>query len=630
MDSMDARPGAVDIPDGLTKEWVLKKAKHLKEEFRKWAEADWMPTVRDNYRLFEGKPVAGMVPGAVPLPLPNSIVDTNMARLMSAMNGRENLVDAIPRGETMEDDPADAQRRAQLVGDLANQDILQVPMFMDKCDEMFKTLLLETVVIAEAYYDEDTVCERVIQRDIDPSTQQPVAVGESYNERTRRFPNLEPLSIMRCAWDPRERWNIGNSSWFSKTSMVSIDGLRDLEAKGIIQDVQAVIDEAPKAGEEQNKKTDPDAKRYQEIEGKNLPSLNFSDALYELDEFWATLSFYQNGKLVTEEFRFWVVGGEVLVKFGVNNLKPKRKPVYSAKLNRKPGMMMAQGPMDIIKPLLIDIANLMASKNKLIRSAATTPTFVEPSAGLNISKLVLEENAIVPVLNARGIVRGEPPVGALNAINEHLRFLITQVKEATAANDLVQGAGSASADTATEARILEAGASTRFQYNFETAMNSLFAPLAREFNLLRKQFMQDGEAFVPVAGAEGRAIAVSLEDLRGDYDFRAVSSQALQNRLGRFKMLKETLTELMMASSKDPRLLTTKNGEPIKLTPYEFVTEQMLPLADIKGVGSLFAPLTPQEQQQRQMQMMMQAQAQAMQSGATSPPSPQGPPPQGA
>lgn len=627
---------AVDIPDGLTEEWVIEKSRHLNDKFMEWS-GSWMPRIDENYALFEGKAINGMRPGAVPFPIANSIIDTNMGRFMSAINGREKLVDAVQKSISVNPMPMpqpavvpggaaapaqeDPTKRVILVEDLINESMTSTPDFMDKCDEMFKLLLLETICVVETYWDKERYSDRIVTRDIDPMTGQPLPQGEEYVENERAFPCFTPVSIRHLAWDPREKWNIGKSSWVRKREMVSVDHLQELAEKGYISNLDAVLKDAPKSGQHDQKK-DPDAQRAK-IEGHSLPNLDFSDSLYQLDEFWAKLAFKQQGKLVVEEFRWWLIGDKVLVKFEKNPRKPARKPFISAKLNRKPGMLLGQGPMDVVKPLLINIANTMLSKDKLVRAAATTPTFVEPSAGLDTRKLLLEENVIIPVLNAKGVVQGQPPVQAIGLLDAHIGMLIGQAKEATAANDLMQGTGSSSSDTATEAKILEAGAATRFQYNFEMVMNSVFAPLAKEYFLLYKQYGEDGKMTIREAGVDGKATLVLVDDLKGDYDFKAIASQALQNRMGRFRLLEEMLTKLMTASAQNPAMLMTKDGATMKLMPYEFITEQMLPLVDVKGSGTLFRVMTPQEMMQEQMKAQ-QMQMMQMMGGRPNPGAPNG------
>jgi hypothetical protein len=315
----------------------------------------------------------------------------------------------------------------------------------------------------------------------------------------------------------------------------------------------------------------------------NLPTITFDDATFQLDQWWATLTWRQGEELKTDEFIFWVLEDEEVVKFEVTPLKPKRKPFGTAKLNRKSGMLMSISPMDVVKPLLINLANNMARKDKLVIAAANTPTFFEPSTGLDIKRMALQENGYIPVLNAKGISRQEPPVNAIAILDRHNGFLIGQAREATAATEQAQGIGAGGADTATESRILDSSSGMRFQYNSEMVLNGIFGTMARNFYLLYKQFPGEMNMVVRESGVDGKAVKVEPEDLAGDYEFRAIPPQSLNNRMNKFRLLEEMLMKLMQAQGMSPALFTTKDGQQKQLMPFEFLTEQMLPLIEIPG-----------------------------------------------
>lgn len=595
--------------------WLVDKTRHLNKGFEEWFQKP-LKSIEDNYRLFENKPIDGMMGGACMLPVVNSIIETNQSRFAGSLISREKFVDAIPKvPELMPTSPEQVEalgEKHQIVEDLTNEDIITTPELPDKIDELLKTLLLENLVVGQVYWDSEEYTDLMPIRDIDPMSGTPVIIGEEEKVGKKSRPNLMVHSIRSLAWDPREKFRIANSSWLRKRMMVSANELLRLEREGVIENAQYAIDKATK-NETPNStgaERDPDAKQSQTVEGTQLPAIGWDDGVYQLDEWWATLG-YKNkeGQFVTGEYNFWIVGGECVVKFRPNPLKPQRKPFISCKLNRKPGMLLAQGPIDVIKGIVIQIANNMARIEKLVNRAANTPTYYEPSSGLDGRRAIYQENSLIPVISTKGILEGKVPVEALGMIEKFLTFLINQAREATAANEQAQGIGQGEDGTATEAQLLAQSGNMRFQYNADGVCNNFFAPLGREYYLFRKQFGQAGEMVIRDGGIDGMAVEVQPEDLQGDYDFRAIPSQSAGAKLKRFELLKGLLTELMTAQAQNPEIFTDKQGRVMQITGYEFLTEQMLPLVDVRASRGLFKAMDPMQQEQMRM---AQAEQQAM------------------
>lgn len=576
--------GAIVYPEGLSAEWLVRKTKHIKDEFDKWFGKE-LSNIQEKYKMYEVKDVNGVLPGGTSIPIVTSVVDTANARLVSSLVPREKFVDAVAKDpDTMQ--MQGIQEKREKVEHYVNETIKTTPYFEDKVDELLKTLLIEDVVPAQVYWSEEEYSDIQPQRDIDPMTGQPVIVGQNITSTKFGRPDILPLSIRNLVWDPRCKTRFADSAYVGKVTMVSTNELLRMEQDGIIQDVQKILDRAPKQVTQDNR-NDPDAQQSSAVEGQNLPSVGWDDGVYQLIEWWATIAWKTpDGEYHTGDYELWIVGGDVVVKFRENGLVPKRKPFITVKMSKKPGMILAQGPVDSIKGLYKDIITNMARKNSLIANAANSPTFYEPSSGLDGRRVSLQTNSMIPVLNVNGIKRVEPPVNAIHLIDQTINFLISQSREATASNEQAQGIGG-DADTATESQILAQGANSRFQYMADMIAASLFGDYAQEIFYLSKQFGVPGQMVVRQGGVDGHVQEVLPEDLAGNYCFKAVPAQTQAGKERRFMMLKGMLTEIAQAP---PGYFKDSNGQVMEPQSYEFLTKTMLPLVDVSPTG-LFKPM---------------------------------------
>lgn len=593
---------AIVYPEGIDETWLTEKSKHLNKAHAEWFDPQYRKAIEENFRLYEGKRISGTLPGSTTIPIATSIVDTNTARLAGSVLGREKFVEAVPMdpqqvlAPQMEGEDGSPMDRNQTVEDFINEAFTLTPELPDKLDEVIKGALLETVGVAQAKWSVDSVWMGAVQREI--VNGQPVAVGVSETEEERGFADFVPRALTSLAWDPRVKTKLRESAWIRFRDMVSANTLLKMEQDGIIEGAQYAIDHCSRANNniQAAGSQDPDAQRSLNVESVNLPSVNYDDAIFELDEFWATLTWKdKEGNWQTGEFQYWVIGGECIVKFRPNPLKPQRKPFVSWKVSRKPGMFLSQGPVDVIKDICKDLATTMARKNKLLTRAANNPTYYEPASGLNARNAILQEASLVPVLSIAGIKQAEVPVQAIGVIDNHARFLIAQADRATANTEQAQGSGS-EVDTATEAEILNTGSNIRFQYSSDGFLNAFVAPLCQEYFWMYRQFGQEGQMVIREAGMDGVARAVRLEDLMANYVFRAIPAQASGQKMQKFQMLSALMEKLLQAQTAYPGALTNDQGQPLQVNLYDMLTTQMLPLLDLKsnkGVFKLAPPPMP-------------------------------------
>lgn len=581
--------GIIQLPEGLTADWLIQKTKHLNSGFKEWFSKN-LGHIEDNYKLYELKPVSGQLPNGTNIPIVTSIVDTMTSRAVSSLVPREKFVDAVALDPELV--AAGDYNKQNMISDFINETITNTEEFQDKVDEAIKTLFLENVTLVETRWAIDTHEEMQSVKSIDPLTGQEVETELQTVKTEVGHPDFEPISIRMCAWDPRCKTEFAESPWFRIRSMRSINELFQLQQDGVIQNVDDVVKKTSKTIMPDSP-SDPDAKQSQAVDGKQLPSIGWDDGVWEVDKWYATLAWKkEDGTYMQGEYEFWIVGGDTVVKFRDNVFIPQRKPLITIKSSRKPGQLLAQGPVDVIKDMQKDLNTNMANLGQLLKNAAYSPTFYEPSSGMDGRRVSLQSNSLIPVLNIKGIQRFEPAVHAISEVQQYIGFLINEMRQATAANDQAQGIGGSQTDTATEAQILAQGSNTRFGYIIEMINNSFFGALAAEYFKLWKQFGAPGQMMVKDGSSDGKGYAVQPADLQGHYVFRSVPTQSQQAKLQHFGQLKSLMTDLLQLQMQAPQMLVDNTGKQKQLDVYDFLTNQMLPLVGVQGRG-LFKDAPP-------------------------------------
>ena len=582
--------GIISFPDGTDASWWVKKTQHLNDGFQKWFEKDLL-NIQDNYKIYELKQVAGTLPNGTTIPGTTAIVDTMTSKTVSSLVPREQFVSAV----NLDPDAvlAGDVNKQELVTDFINESISTIPDFADKFDEAIKTLFLENVVFFETKWTIQKKVKQNIQRAMDPladpSQPQPI-IGMTDEEYVCGRPDAVPLSMRMCAWDPRVKNRVSESPWFRKREMVSINGLFALQRDGVIENVDEIVRKSNKAMTPENP-TDPDARQSQAVDGKQLPAVGWDDGVWELDTWWVDAAWKDSqGQDQTGKFELWVVGGDTVVKFRPNILVPQRVPIVTVKSSRKPGQLLAQGPIDVVKQMQKAVNNDRAQAEQLIKNAAYSPTFYTPSSGIDGRRVSLQSNSMIPVLDVNGIKRFEPAVEAIGIIMKDIEFLLGQMREATAANDQAQGIQQQGVDTATEAQILQQGSQSRFSYIIETINAASFANgIAPEFLMLWKQFGEPGKMVVKDGSNDGKGYAIQPEDLQGDYIFKPViaqTAQAKQQKFGQLSAIAEKIGAI------PPGMLVDNAGKVKTLDLYGFLTSTLLPLVDVQPRG-LFKDAPP-------------------------------------
>lgn len=605
--SKDDQNQPIQLPPGLKESDILDHCARLESQFAQWFK-DPLDKIEENWRLWENKQAAGIKnPEGPIIPLVYSICETLKARYMGTIFSQGKLFDLLPDGsEALKPvicpNPLDpmgpgmtAQEVASVMEDFIGEAVYDTPDFFQRMDALIQNYLIENVMLARLRWDRYEVPEMSVKLEPD-MLNIPVVTGQTITQKSKGRPVIEPRSVREAAWDPRARFNAREASWFRLRTMTRPDELMRMQAEGTIQNAEAVekmtaIEDAMLAQGET--RTDPQARQHKRVEGGNLPAGNWADKLVELDEWWAEITWKdENGQQQTGDFNFWLGNRKSVLRFERidPSLEHLKRPFAMAVSNQKSDQLLGQGPIDMIKALVKDIANVLMAKRKLIWQTANSPIFYEPVSMLDGKRTLLEGANLVPTLSAKGINRQEPPVTAINILDKHLAMLIQMVREATASNEQMQGISQGGETTLGEVQILAAAAGNRMQYGANMFNSTFFVQVAEGYKELYKQCGQEGEMVTREAGIDGQPFPITLPMLQMKFLVRPISAVPQAGKMQRFQLLNGLLTQFTNIPA---QLLLDKNGNQMQVNFYDFLINDVLPLVDIRGAQRLFRKAPP-------------------------------------
>lgn len=598
--------GPIQLPDGLTEAMILEQCARLESQFAAWFK-DALEKVEENWRLWENKQAAGIKnPEGPIIPLVFSIAETLKARYMGGLFSQEKLFDFMADGpESLKEfvcpNPLNpmgpgmsAADVAAVMEDFIGESIYDTPDFFQRMDALISNYLMENVMLARLRWERYEEPQLEVQTQADMLNQTQVT-GQAFPKKTRGCPMIEPRSIREAAWDPRARFNAQSASWFRLRTMTRPDEMLRMEADGTIQNAEGVekmtaMEDAKLAQGEGA--TDPQARQQRRVEGGQLPTGNWGDKLIELDEWWAEITWKDSqGVQKYGDFSFWLGNRRTLLRFEPipPEYKRLRRPFAMAVSNQKADQMLGQGPIDMIKALVKDIANVLMAKRKLIWQTANSPIFYEPISMLDGKRTLLEGANLVPTLSSKGINRFPPASEAIAILDKHLGMLIQMVREATASNEQMQGI-STGENTATEVRVLAAAAGNRMQYGSNMFNSTFFVQVAEGYKELFEQCGQEGEMVTREAGVDGKPFPITLPMLSMKFKVRPASAVPQANKMQRFQLLNGMLTQFTNIPA---QLLINEKGERMEVNFYDFLVNDILPLVDVRGAQRLFRKAPP-------------------------------------
>jgi hypothetical protein len=585
-------PGAINLPEGLPEAKLLDMCQKQEGEFADYSKDDFKE-IEDNARLYLGKQAAGITESAGPvIPLTTSIVDTQQARTMGQYFAQEKFFDLLPDGKSALMGDIDGQPVgdvASQVEDFLNERIYDTPDFFQRMDKGIRNLLIERVLIGRVRGEEEaTYSLQVGQGQLG---QQSVVTGLDFQAGTRVQPVFDVDSVRSYAWDPRCNLNLRRAKWVRHRTNIPTSQLDEWAQKGIIDPKAAekakrlANDQQTAQGSLAQDAKDPAAQYVKRVDGKNLPSGAWKDGLVTVDEWEGYICWGEGDQVQSGEFVWWLVPDrQVLLKFEPNEAKQLKRPYAMTIIGQRGEGLQGHGPVDIVKPLINKISNVLGAIAKLMWQAANVPTYYEPVSMLDGRRTILQDANLVPVMNSKAINRAEPPTASIRLLQDYLNFLIQQAREATASNEQAQGIGGGT-DTATEAQILAQSSGARTQYQLNLVNAEFFAQLAELYLAFFREHGVPGEMVTREAGVDGNPVEITPQMLALEYKVRPLSAIPQSNKLARFRELSGLLEKV---AAIPPNMLTDAQGTPMKVNLYEFLTNDILPLIDVRGGQRLF------------------------------------------
>lgn len=582
-------PDPIQLPEGLTEVELLSMCEKQEKDFQDFFK-DTLKEIEDNARLYAGKAAGGVIGSGPILPLVTSIVDTQQARMMGQYFAQEKFFDLLPSGRSALD-IGDAGDIASRVEDFLNEQIYDTPDFFQRMDKATRMLLIEDAIIARVRGEEEDDYKMRATTSSGPMGGAEVYTGIEFEEEKRTGPVFDVDSIRTYAWDPRASLNIRKAKWVRHRTNVSPSEIDEWAKNGVVN-----VEAAKKAkqlgnnaqtlqGNAGQDSKDPAGQYAKYVDGKNLPSGDWKGGLVTVDEWHGYVTWGKDDAVQCAEFIWWLVPDkQVLLKFRANTSKRLKRPFAMTILGQKQEGLLGQGPVDIVKPLIVKISNVLSAINKLMWQTANSPIFYEPVSMLDGRRTLLQDANLVPVMNSKAINRMEPPTASIQLLQNYLNFLISQAREATASNEQAQGIGGSS-DTATESQILAQSSGMRTQYAINLANAEFTCSIAELYLEWFRENGVPGEMVTREAGVDGNPVEITPEDLSLDYKVRPLSSIPQSNKLARFKELSAVVEKI---AGIPPELLTDAQGQPMKLNLYEFLSQDMLPLIDVRGGQRLF------------------------------------------
>ena len=510
---------------GLSQEQVLDFCKQRNSQFATWFEPIGK-IIEKMHRMYNNKPAKRV---RMVYPTVYSIVETICSRLTPTLFNRSKFVEAIPEFMVQDVNPTTGApgNKEQILNneDFVNQNLAWYCKLPEKGKQIGKAMVLEGLSIVREVWKQETIVNSSPTFATDPLSGQQKYTGESDNELVKEHFDIEVKSLFDMAWEPRCWQHIKESEWVRERAKMSLNQLLQWEQEGRIQNVAEIEKITPGSVTSQgdDAKKDWEAERLKSI-GRGEYFKKGDEKAYKVDEWYAWMAWKetledQTTKLHREFFHFMVVEESILVRFDRCELRPYRIPYISVPIIVNVRELIGKAIPEPIEPLYDNINIVGDRQAELVDQAADPLTFYDQRSGLNQRLAFLSKKGFVPVENAsQGINRPAVNTPGIQANMQYLQFMMQMARDASAATEQAQGiSGKTASDTLGEFQGLIAGAMSRFGEMIDTATVYLFPYLADACHKFYKQFGKDGQMFVLESTSDGKSIAITRQDLQGDY-----------------------------------------------------------------------------------------------------------------
>lgn len=543
-------PGDVQFPEGMSESFVVKFCRNRNAAFNGWF-GPFINKIKEAVKQARNLPT-GKAKGAqqlVPLPISYGISETISARLTPIILLRPKFVEAVPEFVSMDN------TSARKIEDFVNQCVAEETRKPDTGKAGIKSAIVQSFLVWRNVWKQTVLKDSVPQYvpdplfvpdPLDPTSQPPMVYqGEQMTERMVSKWTWELKDAANIAWEPHTTTTLADSPWVREKSKMSYNELLRWQQEGRIQGVDRLRFVIPN-GAQGSMREDWEAE-IRQAKGEASWTFAYADErMYEIEEWWADLTFKQGETHVMGKYRWFIVEGQYVLSFEENPLIPQRHPYDSCPFLIDPHSITGTSPLDAVANIQEQINTFAGLQGDLANRAAKPMILYDESSGLSKRSNFMKMAGLQPVQNVQGIKEMVADATPINVIQGYINFLIQLAREASGINEQMQGIDGA--DTATEFQGLQAAAGIRIADIADTLSQGWLEHLGRECYLHYKQFGQDNQMVVRLATTEGAAEYLTRQDFQGGYIFVAASNATEQAKNAELTRI----TQVMEMASKMP------------------------------------------------------------------------------
>lgn len=592
----------IKVEDWVAKE-LLSFSRKKKKAHERWFGDNngYAERILNWWKAYDGKTLPGQTnPGNVPIP--SSIVETDMAKTYQALFSRAKVVDAQPRS------PQANNENKTTVEDLVNQELLfGMSRTGEKALGWLKAMKIEGTSIFRAKWEKrciETIPSPSILDQATGETVQIKTVAEVKIFKDIHGPDFDADPVQNVIWDPRCEERIQDSEYAALRQFPTLTDLLIMQENGTIQNV----DQIQKLSEtQQPDQINPDAKRKKLLgpQGNGPDEGSVDEPVKRLDEWFAWVPLHEpqddGTKKWTKRALHWmIVNDEVLVMAEPDPWVDERgygplHPFFSARQGIQPREMLGKGVLAPVMDMAAYVNRTHGSMEKLVSKAAKNPTFVSRAAGLDTLRLFQDELAIIPVMDPKAVSYHPIDGQQIKAVGEERAWGINMMRDTVAANEQAQGVSNKdmSDATATEASIINANSGTRFQLIVDQLGYEFFAAYANIMWWMIRQWAKDGDLVVRESSIDGAPRPILREHLVDDYFFVPITSAVLNDQRAQLQAKMQFAQQMSQLQATNPQALVDDDGLQYSFELLPFLRQEIMPLMGVRNGFTYFKKVQP-------------------------------------
>ena len=534
--------------DYLTEQKVLEKVKKYNSDWDA-NKSDYENKLKRHWNLYRNQEFTD---GGVSIKMPEifTIVETELPHLLLSIYGQSWLVDATPKFQ----DPDGT--KTYKVKSYVNK------LMKDICDGQKKT---EAIIKNSLIYGWSVVKQFW---NIDPDMDFDIQTGE-FVEKNSSHPDFELVDPFKFKYDLSvQSDNLKDCEWVGERIYISKDKLKMMRDNGEV----AMFDDSDLGTEEDSGK-----------KGRNTNKENKSTLTY-YDEFSATMySKTEEGKMVADEYKIWLLANSKVIKFQKNIYKRKMYTIFRAYQN--PFELLGVGEPEAVGALSTQLSLAHYQLGKMSKKVGQSLTVLDPSAGISPENLRRIEDGVIFVQNRDGIsFEKNNDAQNLKVLLETEEYLEGKIENITGVGKTLQGEGIGDV-TATQSSYQYQNAANRLALKLGHIQHDFIKNVAANFFLMLKQLLTDPVEFFDT---NNNLIELTPDDLIGSYDWIPTGSISQSNKALQLNQNQQLLGGVIQLSQASQQ---TQNPFTVNI-PY-FIQQHLAPYANLPDVKNFIIPAQP-------------------------------------